>query len=181
MKKRSGLYFVLGMLILAVSGISAPVPDTGQTQCYDSLGYEIPCPLPGQPLYGQDANYTIKPMSFTKLDSNGNALDDSATTWAMVRDNVTGLIWEGKRNYDGETNYNDPHDADNHYSWYNPTDPYPGKPGDGTDTQDLIDTLNTERFGGYSDWRIPTFQELENMVDCSKVAGPTIDTGCNPI
>ncbi len=55
-------------------------------------------PLPGQALYGQDANYSINPMSYTKLDGSGNNLLDSATSWAMVRDNVTGLIWEVKHN-----------------------------------------------------------------------------------
>jgi len=58
-----------------------PVPDTGQTTCYDDVGNVISCPSPGQRFYGQDGCYSINPMSFTKLDG-GN----------MVRDNVTGLI-----------------------------------------------------------------------------------------
>ena len=71
------------------------VPDTGQTKCYNKTDV-ITCPSPGQPFYGQDANYTINPMSYTKLDGSGNALPDSAPSWVMVRDNVTGLIWEMK-------------------------------------------------------------------------------------
>ena len=43
---------------------------------------EIPCPQPGEPFYGQDANYTINPHSYTDL---GNGI---------VRDNVTGLEWQ---------------------------------------------------------------------------------------
>ncbi len=31
---------------------------------------------------------------FTKLDANGNALPDTATTWSCVRHNATGLLWE---------------------------------------------------------------------------------------
>jgi hypothetical protein len=37
----------------------------------------------------------------------------------MVRDNVTGLIWEVKQDKDGTPDYANPHDADNIYTWYN--------------------------------------------------------------
>lgn len=47
-------------------------------------------------------------MSYTKLDGSGNALPVSATSWVMVRDNVTGLIWEVKNSKDGKTNYSNP-------------------------------------------------------------------------
>ncbi len=57
------------------------LPDTGQTKCYDNT-QEIPCPSPGQPFYGQDANYTINPLSYS---NNGNG---------TVTDNVTGLVWQ---------------------------------------------------------------------------------------
>ena len=87
-------------VFIAAFAFAAPVPDTGQTKCYNDT-VEIPCPSPGQPFYGQDANYSINPMSYTKLDGSGNALPDSATSWVMVRDNVTGLIWEMKTNKDG--------------------------------------------------------------------------------
>ena len=56
------------ILMFAVVAWAAPVPDTGQTKCYDVAGNVITCPSPGQALYGQDANYSINPMSFTKLD-----------------------------------------------------------------------------------------------------------------
>jgi hypothetical protein len=35
-------------------------------------------------------------MSYTKLDDSGNDLLDSAMSWVMMRDNVTGLTWENK-------------------------------------------------------------------------------------
>ncbi|RJR27411.1 MAG: DUF1566 domain-containing protein [Desulfobacteraceae bacterium] len=163
---------------------SQPVPDTGQTKCYDS-SKEIPCPSPGQDFYGQDANYTINPPSYTKLDSNGNALPDSAASWAMVRDNVTGLIWEVKTNKDGTKNYSNPHDADNTYTWYDP-DPATnggnsGTSGNGTDTKDFIDALNNAGFGGFDDWRLPTIKELSNIVDYNiPRPGPTINASYFP-
>ena len=45
-------------------------------------------------IFGQDAQYDIGRRSFTKLDINGQDLPDMAVSWSMVRDNVTGLIWE---------------------------------------------------------------------------------------
>jgi hypothetical protein len=162
------------------------VPDTGQTKCYDDAGNEIsPCPSSGEKFYGQDANYTINPMSYTKLDANGNALQDSATAWSMVKDNVTGLIWEMKTNKDEVKNYNDPHDADNTYTWYD-SNPATnggdaGVPGDGTDTEDFIKALNDAHYGGYSNWRLPTINELRYIFDNSILnLGPTINAAYFP-
>jgi surface antigen len=160
---------------------SSSVPDTGQTKCYDVSGSVITCPSPGQAFYGQDANYTINPMSYTKLDGSGNTLPDSSTSWVTVRDNVTGLIWEVKTNKDGVKNYNNPHDADNTYTWYdsNPTTNggYAGTPGNGTDTEDFIKALNSAKYGGYSDWRLPTIKELDSIVNLDiPYPEPTINT-----
>ncbi len=173
--KHSVFSFFLMLAAVSSQIQAAPVPDTGQTTCYDTLGDLIPCPLPGQDLYGQDANYTINPPSYTKLDGNGNALPDSAASWMLVRDNVTGLIWEVKQNKDGVKNYNNPHDADNTYTWYDPNPAtnggYAGTPGDGTDTDDFINALNSAGFGGYSDWRLPGIKELRSICDYGR---------CNP-
>ena len=100
------IFVCLTLQFFAANAVAAPVPDTGQTSCYDVAGTLIICPSPGQPLYGQDANYTINPMSYTKLDASGSALSDSAASWVMVRDKVTGLVWEMKTNKDGKKDYN---------------------------------------------------------------------------
>ncbi|MEW6260157.1 MAG: DUF1566 domain-containing protein [Thermodesulfobacteriota bacterium] len=170
--------FVFLMLGVAVSNVFAgAVPDTGVTKCYDNGGNVITCPSPGQRFYGQDANYTINPPSYTKLDANGNELSDSATSWAMVRDNVTGLIWEVKKNKDNVSNYSDPHDADNRYTWYDPSDPLNVGTASDHDTKDFLDALNSARFGGYNDWRLPTIEEMAYLVRYDiPYPGPTIDT-----
>ena len=132
------------------------VPDTGQTRCYDTGGEELTrCPSQDDVLYGQDACYLINPPSFTKLSSTGQELSRTASSWAMVRDNVTGLIWEVKTDDGGI------HDWLGTYNW--------------TDAGAVfIDQLNAERFGGYTDWRLPTKKELIYLADYGNFS-PAID------
>jgi hypothetical protein len=122
---------------------SEKIPDTGQMHSVLST-------------FGEDADYTGNTPSYTKLDSNGAALANSENQWAMVKDNITGLIWEGKTD-DGSI-----HDKDNTYAF------------DNIET-DFIDILNKTNFGGYSDWRLPTSYELITIIDYSR-ADPAINT-----
>ena len=120
----------------------------------------ITCPEQGEPFYGQDAQYDTNTQSYKKLDENGNDLPYSATSWVMVRDNVTGLIWEVKTD-DGSI-----HDKDNAYDWY--------------DAQDVfIAKLNNDNFGGYSDWRLPTVIELSFIRNLDTLE-PAINTDYFP-
>ena len=160
------------------------IPEAGQEHCYDVNGDLMdPCPSPGDYLYGQDANYTINPQAYTKLNSQGEALPDSAAEWLMVRDDVTGLVWEVKQNQDGAADYADPNDADNTYTWHDSNigtnGGYAGVAGNGTDTEDFIQALNDSYYGGYNDWRVPSAREL-STIDNQDGHLPPIDTNYFP-
>ena len=131
-------------------------------------------------------------FSFTKLDSNGDALTASATQWSCVQDNVTGLIWEVKTNDDGL------HDKDDSYTWYN-TDPATnggavgsansqGNTCYGYNSSDTSTYCNVEAFAarvnsaglcGAHNWRVPSRQELRSIVDYSRI-NPSIDVDYFP-
>lgn len=154
------IIMVILLFMFPIIAMAEQFPDTGQTKCYNNVG-EIPCPEPGEAFYGQDAQYAALVRSYTKLGQNGIELPDTATQndgWIMTRDNVTGLIWEIKTD-DGSI-----HDKDNSYTWSNARKVF-------------IAQLNQQRFGGFSDWRMPTINELSSLVNNGIPSqGPTIDT-----
>ena len=131
------------------------LPDTGITTCHDASGNVIVCPTNETELYyGQDAQFGPGTMSFAL--GTGDFL-------GTVTDQNTGLVWEQKVSADGQVDAGNFQDADNVYAW------------DGL--QDKIDQLNQSGYLGYSDWRLPTAEELDHLVDLSVAApGPTIDT-----
>ena len=137
--------------------------------------------LASNPKYTVNSVFTVivKPKSevaffkrFQKLDTNSEPLPDTATTWVMVLDQVTGLIWEVKTTDQGIQG------KDRQYTWYNSdTSTNGGNAGTSTpsgDTQYFIDRLNRNTLASRSDWRIPEISELIELLNFSK-ANPTID------
>jgi len=91
------------------------LPDTGITECYDNT-QEIECPAPGQPFYGQDAQYVTNPMSYT-ISPDG----------LTVTDNVTGLAWQREddnqtRNWESALAYCEDLDLGGHTDWRLPNE-----------------------------------------------------------
>ena len=88
------------------------LPDTGQTYSYTDT-------------FGEDSDYSINPQSYTKLDDTGTALGDNAASWTMVKDNVTGLIWQkataSERNWDSAILYCENLTLGGYFDWRLPT------------------------------------------------------------
>ena len=151
--------------------------------------------------YGRDAQAVAGTLTkagdgnagfdFTKIANNGSVRPASAmlgsgpNDWACTRDNVTGLIWEVKVNNSAHLRH-----KGHTYTWYNNSSPdgNAGSLGD-TDTCTLgVQNCNTENYAaavnqqglcGSSDWRMPTWRELQGIVDYGRHS-PAIDTGYFP-
>ncbi len=78
---------------------------------------------------------------FQKMDAQGKELSDDATEWAIVFDTKSELYWEVKT---GEQSI---HSKDGVYNYGNVKDNFVAK-------------INAENFGGHSDWRLPSTDEL---------------------
>jgi len=118
-----------------------PLPDTGQTKCYDNNDNITPCPAIGHPGHGQDAQYVGLTPSYTD-NANGT-----------VTDNNTNLIWQqntADANKDGSITFN-----------LFPT-------GDMLTWQDAIDYCENLTFADSSDWRLPSMRELDSIFDYSR-------------
>ncbi len=66
---------------------SVMLPDTGQTGCYDSSA-SMTCPAPGEFFFGQDAQFSTRPLSYA--DPSDGTVSDSATAlmWQQTDDNI---------------------------------------------------------------------------------------------
>ena len=111
------------------------IVDTGQTKCYDNRGEILP-PKPGQPFFGQDAQFHAQPASYT-LSADG----------LTVRDNVTGLIWQRSPDTDGDGALTRRDKLTL------------------SQAQALPAKLSTAKFGGFGDWRLPSIKELYSLFD----------------
>lgn len=169
--------------------------DTGITQCANNTENDLTCPVTGFPRQdaqlGRDAKAAQGTLTkiggghagfdFTKLDAAGNPLPASATKWVCVRDNVTQRVWENKTNNGGLR------DRDNTYTWYKP-DPKTNGGNAGTqdggvctgsacDTDAYAKAVNAVKLCGFSNWRLPTIEELHSLLNLSvPFPGPTIDS-----
>jgi hypothetical protein len=136
------------LTVTEVPANSYPIVDTKQSTCYNET-VAMTCPQPGQPFSGQDAQYDGHQPSYT---ISGDGL--------TVYDNITGLTWQRKPDTDNDGDL----DSDDKLTWAE-FEAYP-------------ESLNTQNYGGYNDWRRPTIKELYSLMDFSGIdpSGYTGDT-----
>ena len=110
-----------------------------------------------------------------------NASDDLYDKTECVQDNNTGLVWEGKTASPATsrlgtstyTNYDDANSAQkpSGITYANPTQT---DIDDSTNSIGYKNSVNTSALCGYTDWRLPTKEELEGILASS--GSPKIDT-----
>ena len=133
-------------------------------------------------MVGRDANAATNSNTDGKLGFSFTAVQGGC-----VQDNVTGLIWEVKTADGGlrdwaktYTNY----DSTTVLQKYNGTAfvaPTQAEIDATTNSVGFKNGVNTQGLCGYSDWRLPTADELQSIVDYSvRWPGPTIDASWFP-
>ncbi len=88
--------------------------------------------------------YGTTKNDFEKYDAQGNILPNNAVSWAMVKDRTTGLFWEVK------TDDASIHDKNRKFTYVEAE-------------EQLIGKLNNMKFGGFTDWRMPSNDELYSI------------------
>lgn len=123
-----------------------PVVDTGQTSCFDASN-AVASPELGAPFYGQDAQFMGNQPSYT-LSTDG----------LTVLDNVTLLTWQKSPDTIADGSI----DSQDKLTW--------------TLAQARPAALNAARYGGYTDWRLPTIKELYSLITFTGTdVGPNAD------
>ncbi|MEI6502052.1 MAG: DUF1566 domain-containing protein [Armatimonadota bacterium] len=94
---------VLAALLIVTAGCAQPLPpvtlpyvivDTGQTRCTDEYG-RTNTPLPGQPFYGQDAQYSGPQPAYR--DNRDGTVSDLNTGLMWVQARGAKVTWETAR------------------------------------------------------------------------------------
>lgn len=152
------------------------------THCDNEMGYQQDCGH-GRDALAKAGKLTKKGLGrqgfdFSRLNSDGTVYsgngDYRTDPWACVRDNVTGLVWEGKAISDTS-----PHYTNTTYRWGGLTangqdnGNHQGEYFD--DWNSLVNFSRNETLCGRTNWRLPTISELEGLLDLSLVGNAQMD------
>ena len=173
--------------------------DTGitSTQCYEAgSNVLVACNSAGaialnnaqDGMAGRDANASTNSNADGKLGFSFTSVPAAGSDpGGCVQDNVTGLMWEVKTADGGlrdwrktYTNYDSTASAQkwNGSAYVAPTQT---EIDAATNSVGFKNSVNTQGLCGYSDWRLPTADELQSIVDYGvAVPGPTVDANWFP-
>jgi Protein of unknown function (DUF1566)/Glucodextranase, domain B len=145
MLKRFVHILIAGLLTLpglVLAAGTVQLPATNQAACFDANGKGIPCAGTGQ----DGEKQAGIAWSATRFTDNGNG---------TVTDGLTGLVWSRHANAPGRALPNATPNAcpkaETEMIWL--------------DALDFIKCLNAKSHAGFSDWRLPSLNELESMVN----------------
>lgn len=185
MKTPKAYVISIGCCVFLSSVQAAGLPDTGQTACYTTSG-ATDC-VADASFPRQDGSLSGT-LSYTKLDTAGNALAASSTEWVCVRDEATGLVWEAKTADSGWR-------ASQHrYAWANGNFARNGGDAGGSTevawcndslgglactSENYVNAANAAALCGASDWRMPSQRELLTIVHAVNLI-PAIDPSFGP-
>lgn len=118
------------------AGVAYRIVDTGQRCVFNDRGQLLTAPGAGEAFFGQDGYYQGAPADY-------RVSEDGLT----VLDRNTGLTWQRSPDQDGDGAIN----------WKDKLTFAQARARPGA--------LNAARFGGFSDWRLPTIKELYSLID----------------
>ncbi|MFP8777857.1 DUF1566 domain-containing protein [Hydrogenophaga sp. RWCD_12] len=166
-------YEGVGYYVLDSNWTAEKLPHTGITssQCYiagsDTL-VECSPRVPPLVLTALDLNPqqdghrgSVNPMTYSAVYGVLNGFLIRYPETSCVLDRVTGLIWEGKT-------------TSGLRSWSHIYTNTGSNAAD--DTGGYVAAVNAESLCGYNDWRLPSAQELQGIVDYSKATAPKINS-----
>jgi hypothetical protein len=120
----------------------------------------------------------IHDSKYLVIDSKGQAVEGLPRENDCIQDQFIGLIWEAKTDDSGLRDWR------NTYSWYSPAESFEGEldyrgtkdagscTGSECDTTAFVEAVNTLGYCGYSDWRMPSRDELGSISDPRKPNNP---------
>ena len=165
----------------AVASTPKP-PHSGVTasQCYQAGSNTlVSCSSSGAQALNsqQDGNRTsINARSYSLVpNASGGTYDKTE----CVKDNITGLIWEGKTasgTRAGSITYTN-YDSTASAQKSNGSSPTQAEIDASTNSIGYRNAVRTSALCGFTDWRLPTVKELQTLVNYGVASpGPTIDT-----
>ncbi|MGF1901984.1 DUF1566 domain-containing protein [Aliivibrio sifiae] len=178
LNETQSLDFIKELNTISLNG--SPLNDTGTVLYFTDENNEHNVATPPLSFPGQDADFGLDKnerdpvqhngFKFIKLDKNGNKVDISTSEWSCVLDDRSGLIWEVKSADEASIQFKNRQLA----LEYNNVAPFIKDKNLATcktsgdsicTTKDYVEYINSIQLCGKSNWRLPRFHEVYNLID----------------